>query len=296
MQAPPGQVHKVISDLQGILQSSSSSFKMDDQMLTSLVRQYNLKNHFPIQAMQQHSDENSSTSQNDNSITSLADVTVVLSQEAQIDATHYLYPKRRQVVEIDHLTQKVVHYDDTTEEESKEHFSSPYENERLAIEKAMETYSDEKFGSKYYSSVLVSKDNQLTIVCSAQRINLRNYWSGQWTSKWIIDNLQTSNELVLKGTIKLAVHYFENGNLQLHSQKDLSIPLKSAHYFNPEELGQLIKTTILNAENVIQSNLEKMYLNMKMETLKEMRRVMPITQTKMDWSIHTHRTAKTLNK
>jgi capping protein alpha len=49
-------------------------------------------------------------------------------------------------------------------------------------------------------------------------------------------------------------------------------------------------------EHMIQSHLEDMYINMSEETFKEMRRVMPVTQTKMDWSIHAHRTAKDLGR
>ena len=46
---------------------------------------------------------------------------------------------------------------------------------------------------------------------------------------------------------------------------------------------------IRKAEDLIQSNLEDMYTNMSQETFKEMRRVTPITQTKMDWNINQHR-------
>ena len=73
------------------------------------------------------------------------------------------------------------------------------------------------------------------------------------------------------------------------------------------------------AEDELQMNLEDMYINMSEETFKEMRRVMPVswacldtnemqrvlnsyilsyvvTQTKMEWSLHAHRTAKDLGR
>jgi capping protein alpha len=56
----------------------------------------------------------------------------------------------------------------------------------------------------------------------------------------------------------------------------------------------MIYQAIKEEEDLLQSNLEDMYINMSQETFKEMRRVMPVTQTKMEWSLHMHRAAKDL--
>ena len=59
-------------------------------------------------------------------------------------------------------------------------------------------------------------------------------------------------------------------------------------------MAQAVVDAIRKAEDLIQSSLEDMYINMSQETFKEMRRVTPITQTKMDWNINQHRSLGSL--
>jgi capping protein alpha len=104
-------------------------------------------------------------------------------------------------------------------------------------------------------------------------------------------DLSAARPLRVAGKISLHAHYFENGNLQLQSEKLVDEELPD---FTTIGLGDALLSVMKTAEDAVQAELEDMYINMSQETFKEMRRVMPVTQTKMEWSLHAHRTARDL--
>lgn len=137
--------------------------------------------------------------------------------------------------------------------------------------------------------MFVQDSSKLVIVLSAERANLRNYWSGKWTSRWEMDCSDSPS--TLSGSIRVHVHYFENGNLQLQTKKQ---DTRKIEFSDPKSLANAIVEAVREAEDQVQSNLEDIYINMSNETFKEMRRVTPITQMKMDWNISQHRAIRHL--
>ena len=98
---------------------------------------------------------------------------------------------------------------------------------------------------------------KLVVNLCTERVNLRNFWGGRWKSRWEVD--LTADPGVVKGTIELHVHYFENGNLQLQSSKDVEEEITTQH---PGSLGDAILRIMKEAEDELQMNLEDMYINM----------------------------------
>jgi len=140
------------------------------------------------------------------------------------------------------------------------------------------------------------------IVLTGEKENLRNYWSGRWNSTWTVQfestssssNSSTSGSCTISGDIKLHAHYFEDGNVQLISTK--SIPVTKLSFNNDDEFTQLIVSLIDTSEGTVQKGLEDMYANMNEETFRAMRRLMPITRTKMEWNVNAVRLNKNLRK
>lgn len=164
------------------------------------------------------------------------------------------------------------------------------QEKRLALERALDAYMRAKYPTSGGAAAVFAQKKstaKLVMVLCAERVSLRNYWSGRWKSRWEFDG--TSG--LLSGSISIHVHYFENGNLQLQTQKDVKGQRMGDW---TDDTAQAIVSAIRAAEDDVQSNLEDMYLNMSHETFKEMRRVTPITQTKMDWNISQHRAIRTL--
>lgn len=53
---------------------------------------------------------------------------------------------------------------------------------------------------------------------------------------------------------------------------------------------------IKRSENELQAGLEDMYQNMNEETLRDMRRVMTVSRTKMEWNVNAQRMVRNLRK
>ncbi|OQR97077.1 F-actin-capping protein subunit alpha [Achlya hypogyna] len=277
LSSPPGEIRDVAKDVVKLLPAGL----LTDAKLRGVLRAYNVKHCTGV-------------------MTPEGTHRVVICQAGEVDPTHYIDTKSKKVWGFDHLTQELLAHDVS---DCPEKFTMPTEPFRLAVQQALDGYVFTQFANQGAAAVFSTGDNELTIVLSTERINLRNYWcdrdyatatkrvltSGRWTSQWTL-NLDSR---VLKGAIDLHVHYYEDGNLQLQSRKAVETTLAST---DASVVGAAVVQAIRDEEHVIHSNLEDMYINMSEETFKEMRRVMPVTQTKMEWSIHAHRTAKDLGQ
>jgi capping protein alpha len=54
-------------------------------------------------------------------------------------------------------------------------------------------------------------------VVSAEKLSLRNFWSGSWRSEFSC--AINGSSAVVTGRIRLRIHYFEDGNVQMFTDK-----------------------------------------------------------------------------
>jgi hypothetical protein len=70
---------------------------------------------------------------------------------------------------------------------------------------------------------------------------------------------------------------------------------------NPPSLTRFVCVVLClpyvqSEESALQSSLDDMYTNMNQETFRSMRRLMPITRTKMEWNVNSVRMVKQVRK
>jgi capping protein alpha len=158
--------------------------------------------------------------------------------------------------------------------------SENIEQLRSAVQKSLEVYTSDLYkANKATVSVYGADNGTITICLSAKNVNLSNYWTGSWRSVYTLSNGD------LKGFVKIGVHYFEDGNVQLHTNVEHAAKVSNA---SPDATASEVRKAIETFETSYQNQLEEMYVNMHRNTFKNMRRFLPLNKVKFQWNSAAH--------
>lgn len=173
------------------------------------------------------------------------------------------------------------------------------------LSKSMDDYVASKFSSpgvRAAHSVTASSgggDDTLTIATYAERVDLHNHHAGSWRGRYSICPATGD----LSGKITIRAHTFENGgNVQLHSDISLDAANVGACSLSGGSDEQslwasaVVRQIDAWEEEMAMQKLSDMYESMGNTYLKSLRRVMPITRTKMEWNVMAHRVVQTLGE
>lgn len=192
----------------------------------------------------------------------------------------YVDPVTGKVFKVDHRKHTIA-----GETEMKQSLPDNIKEYRDAAGKAMDVYAETQYRKgKCNTSVFGSDDGNLKICISARDVNLPNFKAGGWCAVYTI-NVGTKGTTEMKGSIKTNVHYFEDGNVQLHGaiEKTAQINVQDA-----ESTAAAIKKAISEIETNYQTNLNEMYVMMHQSTFKQFRRFLPVTKQPMNWNKYAH--------
>lgn len=259
LNAPPGQFKDVLNDVKKLLPPGLIS----DPMLAGICRAYNHKNSKVIQDM---------------------NTEIILSEAAEVDPTHAIDQRTGQLVHVNHVDLEV-----GPDGASDHELTLPpgMQELRTALDTEISDYIKSQYQPDTAACSVFARENEVSqiynVIISAEKLNVRNFWSGQWISHWTVT--VTEEKTSVEGFIKVRAHYFEDGNVQLQTSKNTD-----AVTFSPDtagnELAKSIRSYVLDQELLLQNGLEEMYTNMTEQTFKAMRRVMPIHRNKVSWNIN----------
>ncbi|KAI6181190.1 F-actin-capping protein subunit alpha [Aphelenchoides besseyi] len=140
-------------------------------------------------------------------------------------------------------------------------------------------------------------DEKLEIFRKAVQTELDSYIqehyhkNGRWRSQWEIPPLDKNTTIEIKGISRINVHYYEDGNVQLCTKKDLTAQAKYSSDAN--ETAKNVLAAIEKAESHFENAVLQNYNVMSDNTFKMLRRRLPITRSKFDWqNCHSYRIAQ----
>lgn len=186
-------------------------------------------------------------------------------------------PRSRKSFKYDYLKNEARDVADLAAEPGSE------EKWRVAIEGALKPYLDECYPN-HYSAVygeMEGAEVKITVCLEDHKFNPNNFWNGKWTSKWdVVFRESEGSQAKVTGVMSVKVHYYEDGNVQLLSNKSVEAPFDIT---SPSEVATKLVANIKRLEMEYHMAINENYNSMSNTTFKALRRNLPVTQSLIDW-------------
>jgi len=262
LKSPPGELKEVVQDIRRLI--------ADESILNSTIhptfREYNTE-----QMLQVPLDNKGHA--------------FLITKEGEVGDGQYLDPKGGQVISFDHVSQQVTGRRSISGELDKD--VEPY---RKALEASVAQYMGDHYMNGTATVYGKKRQNKMEVlVCiSSSKFSPHNYWNGRWRAKWRCLITPGSPKVDLEGLLKVDVHYFEDGNVQLNTEA-VKVAIVTADSNRPDSIATVVVKAIEDLEALYQADLEDNYYSMDNTTFKALRRMLPLTRNKVDWEkIHSY--------
>jgi len=250
--SPPGEFGEVVNDVRGLLQNDD----LLNKFAIETFHTYNTEQMVPVVS---------------------GDHEALISKQGEIGQNEYIDPIGGVILTFDHIKQKV-----TNSRPISGELDSTVEPFRKAIEDATVNYIAQHYanGVPGVYSAKEGSEYKVTICISSSKFNPNSFWNGRWRSVWTVV-FKPGSQAKLEGNIKINVHYYEDGNVQLVTNFTKKATLNTPN--DPKALAEALLKQITKLEQDYQTALDHSYNTMGETTFKALRRALPMTREKIQW-------------
>ncbi|KAH0545205.1 hypothetical protein FGG08_000659 [Glutinoglossum americanum] len=142
-----------------------------------------------------------------------------------------------------------------------------------SIIKSLAPYVKEHYPAAAYSAYPIENDSTIAILIVANKYSPNNFWNGRWRSIYLFSPTTSS----LTGSLKVDVHYYEDGNVRLLTTKPISDRISAS-----SSASDVVRQ-IAGTEKKYQEELNLAFSALSEGAFKGLRRQLPITRQKIDW-------------
>ncbi|KAI9889827.1 MAG: F-actin-capping protein subunit alpha [Vezdaea aestivalis] len=189
---------------------------------------------------------------------------VIVSAYNRLDDGRYYDIESKTSYQFDHPSQGALSPQSYVHESSHSDLVS-------SLLKGLRSYVDEHFPSASIGVYPQSDSKGVAIVIVANKYSPTNFWNGRWRSSYLLDT--SSN--ALRGSIKVDVHYYEDGNVRLLTSKTIELSADAS--------GPAVVKQIAQAERKYHEELNRGFVELSEGAFKSLRRQLPITRQKIEW-------------
>ena len=249
--APPGEFVEVVKDIRRIIPDES----LLDSIAPKILSDWNTKQLLVVEDNGQKS---------------------IICKQAEKGNNEYIDPVNNKVFSFDHWRYKIIDSRQISGDLPKEN-----EEYRVALQKALDNYAKEYYPKGVAVVFPSSSKGKLDIIISSSDFRGANYSNGKWRSEW---SVKIGSSAELEGRIRIQVHYYEDGNVQMKTDKTKK--LKATVAGSADATAKNIITQIQECEANFHSELTTIFRTMNDNTFKALRRQLPVSKTKINWEAY----------
>lgn len=146
-----------------------------------------------------------------------------------------------------------------------------------SLQKSFSKAASEHFPTSTIGIYPTSSDTELAILLVANKYSPQNFWNGRWRSTYTLSPSSGN----LTGSIKVDVHYYEDGNVRMSTSKEVSVP--GAMVVANASGADAVVREIAKAENKFQEELNRAFVQLAEGSFKGLRRQLPVTRQRVEW-------------